>query len=511
MPTLFMWRFKLWLMVTFCVIFSVSDFARADPRQDEIQALQAQLKEQNKQIEELRQAISELRRAQGEASLKTSAPQAKAQAIEGTTAVPASADGKSDVPSGRQPSAVFSKDGVTADNPQQSEALETDRSTTTAEPGADDDPGPEPPPPLEPSRGSTASASGQQPLLNPNISVIGLFEGRAGGAVYDPTKDSMYLREIELALQAPIDPYARADVYLSFPHLESPEVEEATLTWTGLGAGFQAKAGVLKADFGRINPLHSHALPQVDLPLPNQAIFGSESLHNPGLEVSWLAPTPWYSRLSFQAMSRSMGSDVADTTFLPGQNPLTGQDLIDRLEGRDDFTVFPSGAGKGLLYVGRWENLWDLNESTTLQLGLSGATSSFGSSDLKRSLAYGADLTLKWHPLAQPHRSLVWQTEFLRAHQDFVRGKRDFGGWSSFVNYQWNRNWAAGLRYDMTELPFDSALIQRRGTAMLEWSPSEFSRFRLQYNLNTSNYQPSFSEVMLQWNVVLGPHGAHKY
>lgn len=456
----------------------------ANPRDDRIRALQVQIEEQQLKLEELRKAVE---------ALRSSPPRLEGEVTPaGTTISPYDPPSKSAVPEGLSaPSAA----DVSSVDP------------------ADDDPGPEPPPPLKasPSGQGVAAASGLQPLLNPNISVIGLMEGKAGGAVYDPSKDSFYLREIELALQAPIDPYARADIYLSFAQGESPEVEEATLTWTGLPAGLQAKAGVLKADFGRINPLHSHALPQIDMPLPNQAIFGPESLHNPGVELSWLAPTPWYSRWSFQALSRSFGPDVADASFLPGAPPLSGAELVERLRERENFAAFPSGGGKGLIYLGRWENLWDLNEDTTLQLGLSGATSSVRGGNIERSLAYGADLTLKWHPLANPHRSLVWQSEFLRLRQNFSLGRRDFGGWSTFLNYQWSRNWAAGLRYDMSELPFDSSCIQRRGTAMLEWIPSEFSRLRLQYNLNTFNYQPSFSEVLLQWNIVLGPHGAHKY
>lgn len=434
-----------------------------DPRDQQIREMQQKLEEQSRQIEELRKSMEDLK-------------------------------------------------GLVTQPTEPPTASDTPTDPTVPVEGEDEPPSPEPPPAMQ--AGNTApdtSSTGQQPSMNPNLSVIGLFEGKAGGADYDPLKDSFYMREIELALQAPIDPYSRADIFVTFPNGESPEVEEATFTWTGLPAGFQAKAGLLRGDFGRINSLHAHSLPQIDTPLPNQALFGEESLRDPGVELSWLAPTSWYSRFSVQALSRSLGPNANDLTALDLGNPSYRDNLADLLANGEERTLFPSDGSKSLLYVGRWENLVDLNEDTTFQIGLSGATSEIGGADLKNASAYGADVTLKWRPLDNPNTALVWQTEFLRAHQAFANADRDYGGWYSFVNYQWNRNWSAGVRYDMTEMPFDPSLVLRRQTALLEYIPSEWNRLRLQYNHNSPNYMPSYDEVMLQWNIVLGPHGAHKY
>jgi hypothetical protein len=436
-----------------------------DPRDQQIRELQQRLEDQSKQIDDLRKSIEDLKGV-----VNTPRPALPEPATE---------------------------------EPEQAPAVTREE---------DEDPGPEPPPPLE--AGSTppsSSGTGQQPSMNPNISVIGLFEGKAGGPEYDPTRDSFYLREVELALQAPIDPYAQADIYLTWPSRESPEVEEATLTWTGLPAGLQAKAGLLKGDFGRINQLHTHALPQIDVPLPNQAVFGPESLHDPGVEVSWLAPTSWYSRFSMQALSRSVGPTADEFGALDLTDPAYREHLADQLAAGDEFSTFPADGSKSLLLLGRWENLFDLSEDTTFQIGMSGATSEIGGVELQKASAYGADATLKWRPLDNPNTSLVWQTEFLRAHQAFTGDNRDYGGWYTFLNYQWARNWSAGVRYDMTELPFDPSLEHRRASALLEWSPSEWNKLRLQYNHNWTNYHPSYDELLLQWNIVLGPHGAHKY
>jgi hypothetical protein len=54
-----------------------------------------------------------------------------------------------------------------------------------------------------------------------------------------------------------------------------------------------------------------------------------------------------------------------------------------------------------------------------------------------------------------------------------------------------------------------------RYSAMLEYSPSEFSRFRLQYAYDRSRYfegvQKDVHEVLLQVNLAIGPHGAHSF
>ena len=54
-----------------------------------------------------------------------------------------------------------------------------------------------------------------------------------------------------------------------------------------------------------------------------------------------------------------------------------------------------------------------------------------------------------------------------------------------------------------------------RYTAMLEFSPTEFSRFRLQYAFDRSRYfdnvRRDVHEVLLQVNIAVGPHGAHSF
>ncbi len=78
--------------------------------------------------------------------------------------------------------------------------------------------------------GATSNAK----LLNPDISLIGDFIGTAGRNTVSPSR-SLELHESEVGLQAIIDPYARADAFISFGET-GVNVEEGYVTFTSLPA-----------------------------------------------------------------------------------------------------------------------------------------------------------------------------------------------------------------------------------------------------------------------------------
>src|ERR1019366_205017 len=81
--------------------------------------------------------------------------------------------------------------------------------------------------------------------LNPDISVIGDFIAGAGHNPLNPTP-SFQMHESEVGLQAVVDPYARADFFISFGET-GVNVEEGFITFTALPSGFVAKAGKMRA------------------------------------------------------------------------------------------------------------------------------------------------------------------------------------------------------------------------------------------------------------------------
>jgi len=138
--------------------------------------------------------------------------------------------------------------------------------------------------------------------LNPDISVIGDFIAGAGHNPLNPTP-AFQMHESEVGLQAIVDPYARADFFISFGET-GVSVEEGFITFTALPAGFVAKGGKMRAAFGKVNTLHNHVLPWVDRPLVTQNLVGGEDgIDDAGLSFEHIIPAPknWFLDFTGQA------------------------------------------------------------------------------------------------------------------------------------------------------------------------------------------------------------------
>ncbi len=128
-------------------------------------------------------------------------------------------------------------------------------------------------------------ASSNAKLLNPDISLIGDFIGTAGHNNVAPGK-SLELHESEVGMQAIIDPYARADAFLSFGET-GVNVEEAYVTFTALPAGLLLKVGKMRAEFGKVNTIHNHALQYIDRPVvTNNLVGGEDGIDDAGLSLT---------------------------------------------------------------------------------------------------------------------------------------------------------------------------------------------------------------------------------
>ena len=118
--------------------------------------------------------------------------------------------------------------------------------------------------------GGTASSK----VFNPDMAVIGNFIGTTGENKIE-SAPSLEMHEAEVTFQAVVDPYARADVFLSASP-DGLEIEEGFLTLTSLPGGLLAKVGKMKEQFGKANTMHAHTLPWVDVPIVMKNFLGGE-------------------------------------------------------------------------------------------------------------------------------------------------------------------------------------------------------------------------------------------
>ena len=322
--------------------------------------------------------------------------------------------------------------------------------------------------------------------FNPDLSVIGDFQG---SYISKGKKNfNAYLNETEVALQAVVDPYARADFFFSFSrdpetHKYSATVEEGYLTTLSLPARLQLKVGKFREAVGRINPTHPHALPFIDLPNAYVNYFGDEGLNDEGVSLSWLLPNKkFYQEFVFQATSGV------------GESP-----------------TFFRGDNNRLIYLGHLKNFFTLTDNATLELGLTGIT---GPNDSLSVTNMGAaDLTYKWKPVQlNTYRSVTWQTEFYFNHAKYPANNfMNSLGLYSFLQYQLSKRWFLTGRYDYAQKPYDKNIVEHAYSVTAGWYATEFSKIEVEGKTTDDNIQSRYYQAWLRWIFVIGAHGAHQY
>ena len=343
-------------------------------------------------------------------------------------------------------------------------------------------------------------ASSNAKLLNPDISLIGDFIGAAGRNTVSPSP-SLEMHESEVGLQAIIDPYARADAFISFGET-GVSVEEAYVTFTSLPAGLLLKVGKMRADFGKVNTIHNHALSFIDRPLvTNNLVGGEDGIDDAGFSLSRFLPAPkgWF---------------------------LEGTAQVFR---GDSDELFKAARRQDVSVVGHLRAYRDLSESTNLDLGVSyarghnnaGVGTIFDPSRFLTNL-YSVDATLRWKPLRRAiYHSFLFRNEFFWSARDqvspadFFQTQHAFGLYSD-AEYRANRRWTIGGRFDRSGHATNANLTDTGFSAILTYWPSEFSQIRGQYRFGhladpvTTNYSNA-NEFLFQFLFVMGAHGAHPF
>jgi hypothetical protein len=343
--------------------------------------------------------------------------------------------------------------------------------------------------------GATSNAK----LLNPDISLIGDFIGTAGHNDVSPGK-SLEMHESEVGMQAIIDPYARADAFLSFGE-SGVDVEEAYITFTSLPAGLLLKVGKMRAEFGKVNTIHNHALQYIDRPLvTNYLVGGEDGIDDAGISL---------------------------TRFLPAPNKWFAEGTAQVFRGDSD-GLYAASRRQDLSVVGHLRAYRDLTESTNLDLGVSYSRGHNNAGELTSDPSgfltnlYAADATLRWKPLRRAiYNSFLFRTELFWSARDQISPSDSFQtqhafGMYTHAEYRLNRRWTVGGRFDRSGHADNSALTDTGFSGILTYWPSEFSQIRGQYRYGhlfdpaASRYDNA-NEFLFQFLFVMGAHGAHPF
>ena len=371
--------------------------------------------------------------------------------------------------------------------------------------------------------------------LNPAVSAIlnGTFANlsqdpatyRINGFVPPPgesaTPRGFSLGESELAVAANIDPLFRGTLIAALsPDDNSVGVEEAYIQTLRLPRGFTLKAGRFFSAVGYQNQIHAHAWDFTDAPLAMKAFLGGQ-LGEDGAQLRWVAPTDLYWELGTElGRGRSFPASLSPS----GRNGFGSTNV---------FTHIGGDVGTGTAWQTGISYLTTSPHDRTFDDPAAGLTNSFtGSSRL-----VVLDGILKWAPNRNAtYRSLKLQGEyFVRKEQGDLTldvtaptsggySSRQSGGYAQGV-FQFLPQWRTGYRFDRlssgsqsfsgaitaADFPVLAPYTPKKHTAMLDWSPTEFSRVRLQIARDYSRAGAPDNQLFVQYIMSLGAHGAHKF
>ncbi len=399
--------------------------------------------------------------------------------------------------------------------------------------GTDATPAPMPPPaptPPIPYSASTLAA------FNPGISVV--LQGTYARLSRDPTEFAINgfrisdevgagrrgsgLSESEVSFLANVDDKFYGNLTIALTPENEVEVEEAYGVLTALPYGVVPKFGRFFSGIGYMNEQHQHVWDFKDAPLAYQAFLGTQFAQD-GLQVKWVAPTDTF--LEF-------GAEIGNGDGFPGSqrnsNGLGGGSVFVHAGG----DIGPRAswrAGVSFLET-RASNRQGTQLDTTgniIQTAFAGKT----------RIAI-ADFVWKYAPSGNTKQTSVKvQGEYFwgRASGNLTYDSDGaFGltqtdayssrqrGWYLQGIWQFMPMWRVGLRYDRLDPggpdyganagflatdPFDP----RKTTVMFDYTPSEFSRFRLQYAQSKTRRDMTDNQLFLQYILTLGAHPAHKF
>ncbi|MBI1175015.1 MAG: hypothetical protein GC139_07085 [Sideroxydans sp.] len=374
--------------------------------------------------------------------------------------------------------------------------------------------------------------------FNPAVSLIlsgsyGQFQQDAAipatGFAMSPNNNgytrSFSLKESELGIAADIDPQFRGVATMALAPAGGVSVENAFIQTSTLGNGFNLKFGRYFSGLGYLNDQHSHTWDFVDQPLVYRTMWDNQ-LGEDGVQLKWLAPTDTFVELGAE-LGRGRGFPGSDRQTHNGP----GAAVLFAHVG-DDIGVSSSWRAGVSLHQTKQENAVSNNVPD-----LAGTAGGVSNSFTGNTRTAGLDFVWKYAPNGNPTvTNFKLQSEYFRRRENGMLTYDTAAanvtdsyavtqsGWYLQGVYQFMPNWRTGLRYDQLDPgtaqvgALNAANVisnygykPTRSTVMLDYSPSEFSRLRLQLAQDKSRQGLTDNQLFLQYIMSLGAHGAHQF
>lgn len=317
--------------------------------------------------------------------------------------------------------------------------------------------------------------------LNPEISVTGdvLAQGTS-------ENNSLFnAREFEFSFISMLDPYAQMKIFMNVENLKDVELEEAYIEWLTFPGGLRLMIGKKQQQFGNLNRWHTHALPQVDLPLAIRYLFGDEGLRQTGFFIDWLFPKGW-----------------AKTNEL----------MIEITKGDNEINFGGNNFRKPAV-LAHLVNYWDISRNTYFEFDISAMFGYRQAGPYLKTKLINISPVISWTPTnAARFKSIEWRSEFIYSSHQYPEKDINSFSFFSYFFYQWSQRMSAGLRYDYVEDPFEYDHKLWSISPFIDFWQSEWVRLRAQYSyLRDTTFDKNNHSIILQFTWSAGPHKHEKY
>ncbi len=316
--------------------------------------------------------------------------------------------------------------------------------------------------------------------LNPEVSVTGdvRAEVREG---QNPPENNFFLREIEFAFQATLDPVSKAKVFVT---AEGDEIgiEEAYVYWAGLPLNSRGDFGKFRNEIGDLNRVHLHALPEGEFPLVYRRFFGPDGLESVGVSL--------YNPLSMTLAGGTHELWLQGTTV--DSDPIGGE-------------------SRQIMLLGRLKNFWQLSPATFFQLGVTALGANSGA-DTLQSRIVGADLRFTVRPpRTGARRQFTIRTEGYLFHSTERGVTLDRYGMYGDMSFRYDRRWVFATRFDWAEAPRGPNDTEWAVVPTITWWQSEFVYFRLEGRHEEGDLLGTRNQIGVQLVFAFGPHRHEAY
>lgn len=325
-----------------------------------------------------------------------------------------------------------------------------------------------------------------------------------------PKPAGFYLGESELTLSANIDDKFFGQTTIAFANEDGEtivEAEEAFIQTSSLYDGLTIKAGRFLSNIGYLNAHHAHTDAFIDRPLVYQTFF-DHHFGDDGVQFRLVLPTDTYIEIGGEFLRGSSYPAAGASKNGKGANT--------------QFIKFGNDVGVGGSYLVGFSHLF-ANSTDAVERETENELDLFNG-EVKLNII---DATYKWSP--QGNKRLgqwIARSEWMQERRKGALSDIDHNAtsWNSkragyYVELQHvaASGWEIAIRHDQlkpdAQAPsmWGSDQISHRNTVMGGWRNSEFSRIQLQLSRGEIANGDLFSAILLQYQMSIGAHGAHKF